>query len=279
MPDDHATATGALTGSFTFTPIATVHSGLIDKFGAPRQPFVAGSDAGLPSAGTIELVAGRHFEDALADLALFSHIWVLFVFHRNATWHPKVMPPMGSDIKRGVFATRSPHRPNPIGMSVLRLLRVDGLVLHVEGLDMLDGTPVLDIKPYVPIADQPAGATSGWLDPAVAHASVPGAVHYAVVLDPLVAQKTAWWREATGEDLAGRIAQALRVAPKPQAYRRIRKGPNGAMILGLPGWRVPFEVEGQVVTVRDVRSAHKPSHLAADPSLHHHRDFIAAFGA
>ena len=256
--------------AFTFAAIGAVRCDQVDKFATPRQPFVAGEIAGL-----IELAPGRHFEHALADLALFTHIWVLFVFDRNDTWHPKVMPPMGSDIRRGVFATRSPHRPNPIGMSVLRLHHVDGLTLHVSGLDILDGTPVLDIKPYVPVADVIAQASAGWLAPDAAQ----GAPAYHVAMSAEVETRLAWWEAAGGEPLRDRIAAALQVAPQPRAFGRIRKGEAGALVLGLPGWRVHFRVVGEVVQVIDLRSAHKPSHWAKDPGLHLHRDFIAKFGA
>src|SRR6202042_3087805 len=102
--------------------------------------------------GTIVLEAGRDFEHALSDFAEWDYLWVLYWFHLNDGWRPKVLPPR-SKVRRGVFSTRSPHRPSPIGMSVVKLVRVEGLTVHVRGVDMIDGTPVLDIKPYVPSAD------------------------------------------------------------------------------------------------------------------------------
>ena len=108
------------------------------------------------ATGRIELFPGRGYEDALDGLAAWEYAWVLFVFHKNVEeergWKPKVLPPR-SDQKRGVFSTRSPHRPNPIGLSAVQIERVDGLVVHVRRLDILDGSPVLDLKPYVAYAD------------------------------------------------------------------------------------------------------------------------------
>jgi tRNA-Thr(GGU) m(6)t(6)A37 methyltransferase TsaA len=252
----------------TFEPIGVVRSALVDKVSAPRQPFLEPL-----GEGRIELTPGRHFEDALADLETWSHLWVLFVFDRNPTWHPKVLPPHGSDRRRGVFATRSPHRPNPIGMSVVRLVRVDGLTVHVAGLDILDGTPVLDLKPYVPAADVIATASAGWLEaPAEAAA-------YRLTWSTLVEAQLAWLAthgEPADGDLRPRIARALARGPEPHAFRRIRKGPDGS-VLGLPGWRVHFHVDDRVVHVVALRSAHPPAHLAHDPSLHVHRAFIEAF--
>src|ERR1700759_3733925 len=118
--------------TLTLVPIGVVHSPLHDKQSAPRQPAAA---RGIE--GRIELNASAELEDGLQDLERWSHIWVLFWFHLNDSWNPKVLPPR-STLKRGVFATRSPYRPNPIGMSVLRLLKVEGRVLHVADLDLLD---------------------------------------------------------------------------------------------------------------------------------------------
>src|SRR5215831_14742280 len=140
------------------TPIGIVHSPWTAKHSAPRQPSEA---RGV--AGQIELVAGGGYEYGLEDLGSWSHIWVLFWFHLNPTWRAKVLPPRSSK-KRGVFATRSPHRPNPIGMSVVRLVRIEGPRLHVDGVDMIDGTPVVDIKPYIPYCDSIPDAGHGWLD-------------------------------------------------------------------------------------------------------------------
>ena len=122
-------------------PIGFVRSPYAEKADAPRQG-VLNTDL----AATIEL--GTEFQDALDDLSGFERIWVLFWFDRAAGWKPKVQPPR-SEEKRGLFATRSPHRPNPIGMTAVRLTGVAGLVLHIRDHDLVDGTPVLDLKPYI----------------------------------------------------------------------------------------------------------------------------------
>ena len=143
-------------------PIGYVRCAAATKVQVARQPRAA---AGVPAR--IELLAGRNFEHALEDLARWELIWVLFWFHRNPGWRPKVLPPRSTSGRKGVFATRSPHRPNPIGMSVVRLEEVEGLILHVRDADMLDGTPVLDLKPYVAYTDAHPGAGNGWLSDAL----------------------------------------------------------------------------------------------------------------
>lgn len=141
--------------------IGVVHSGYRERFAAPRQPVL---DKAQPAE--IRLNAGLNLHQALQDLDGFSHIWVIYWMHLNKGWNPTVTPPRGPKIRRGLFATRAPHRPNSIGLSAVRLIRTEGRILYIEGHDMLDGTPVLDIKPYLPYADAIGDATSGWLDEA-----------------------------------------------------------------------------------------------------------------
>ncbi len=111
--------------------------------------------------GTIEIY--RQHADGLKDLEGFSHLIVLFYFDR-ARRSALLVKPFGDDVYRGVFATRAPSRPNPIGLSVVNLLRIEGTILHVRNLDILDSTPVLDIKPYIPEVDVWEVATIGWLE-------------------------------------------------------------------------------------------------------------------
>lgn len=102
-------------------------------------------------------------EQVVHDLHGFERIWLIFAFHLSEGWKSMVKPPRGGP-KRGVLATRSPHRPNSIGLSAVELIKVEGRTLHLRGVDLLDGTPVLDIKPYVPYADAFPGAKAGWID-------------------------------------------------------------------------------------------------------------------
>jgi tRNA-Thr(GGU) m(6)t(6)A37 methyltransferase TsaA len=132
------------TVAFEVVPIGYVRSPFREKADAPRQATLA------DVTGTIELLP--EYVDGLSDLEGFDRIWVLFWFDRAEGWKPKVLPPRSTE-KRGVFATRSPHRPNPIGASAIRLDRIEGNVLHVRDLDILDGTPVIDLKPYIAYAD------------------------------------------------------------------------------------------------------------------------------
>ncbi len=144
--------------TFVYRPIGVVHSPFKELAGMPIQPAGA---AGVRGAIEVwpEFVAG------LQDLAGFSHIIVLYHFHQ-AQGAQLIVTPFLDDRSHGVFATRAPRRPNPIGLSVVRLLGIDQNVLHVENVDILDGTPVLDIKPYVPEFDHHPADRIGWLEQA-----------------------------------------------------------------------------------------------------------------
>lgn len=164
----------------TVAPVGIVRSCFKEKFAIPRQPQLA------PAArGVLELLPPFDQGDAVAGLEQVSHVWLLFLFHQALEDKPrlKVRPPrLGGNKSMGVFATRATHRPNGIGQSVVRLEAVEPGRLLLSGIDLLDGTPVLDIKPYVPYADSVAGASNrmasdapaaidvGWSDSALPQA-------------------------------------------------------------------------------------------------------------
>ena len=149
--------------TFEITPIGTLHCDGWFRFEAPRQSVFA------ENRGFIELNDARYAE-AAADLNGFDRIWVVFVFHLNQTWNTKVTPPVAPPGRKiGVLATRSPHRPNRLGMSCVELEKVEGNRIYIRNFDLLDKTPVVDIKPYIPAADAFPGARTGWLEEAAAN--------------------------------------------------------------------------------------------------------------
>lgn len=140
-------------------PIGVMRSPHRVHHDAPRQPRGAAADA-AGGHGCIEIAQG--LQNALADLDGFSHLWVLFFCHHARGWNQRVVPPRDTE-KRGLFATRAPQRPNPIGLSCLRLLRIEKRRLHVGDHDLLDGTPILDLKPYLPYCDSVPDAAIGYV--------------------------------------------------------------------------------------------------------------------
>jgi tRNA-Thr(GGU) m(6)t(6)A37 methyltransferase TsaA len=142
--------------SYTVHPIGVLRTPPTRAEETPIQPVFA------------EGVQGRaeihpEFADALRDLEGFSHVWLLYWLHQAGPAR-LIVQPFLEDIAHGLFATRAPTRPNPLGLSLVRLLRRDGCVLHLEDVDILDGTPLLDIKPYVPRFDCRADVRTGWLE-------------------------------------------------------------------------------------------------------------------
>lgn len=139
-----------------FTPIGIIHSPFTETTGTPIQPRFADG-----AAGHVEVF--EEFAPGLADLDGFSHVHLIYHFHRS-TGYSLVVTPYLDDTERGLFATRAPRRPNPIGLSVVRLERVEGRLLHVADLDVIDGTPLLDIKPFNPSVDHRGASSVGWME-------------------------------------------------------------------------------------------------------------------
>ena len=150
--------------AFNFKPVATIRSCYGEKFGIPRQPGLVKS-----ATATLELLPPYNQPESFRGLADFSHLWIVFMFHQSVSkqWKATVRPPrLGGNERVGVFASRSNFRPNPIGLSVVELHKVTGTKLLLGGGDFLDGTPVLDIKPYIPYVDSIPTATGAFADSA-----------------------------------------------------------------------------------------------------------------
>lgn len=141
--------------------IGYIESCYLDKFGTPRQP-------GLVPDSFAKIIIHPEYqpEESLSGLEEFSHVWILFHFHQNTNhrFHAKVHPPRLLGETKGVFATRSPHRPNPIGLSLVKLEKIEQGILYVSGIDLVNKTPILDIKPYLPFVESIPTAFGGWAD-------------------------------------------------------------------------------------------------------------------
>lgn len=258
--------------ALTLTPIGVIRTPYVDRYKAPRQPGLAA----IGQEGRIELVGGLNLEQAVEDLAGFDRIWVVVWFHRNTEWRTRVLPPRGGRTKRSVFATRSPHRPNPIGMSVLRLLSVEGRILRVADVDLLDGTPVLDIKPYVPYADAFPDSTAGWLD------QVEETAPFSVKWSAFASGQREWLRDAFGVEVGEVSELALARDPAPHPYRRIMWDAAGGLMIAEKSWRLHFRVVEEVVEVTHLSSGYHAESLAASDDLlldaEAHRAFHSRFG-
>jgi len=227
--------------AFQFEQIGVIRSPYKEKFAVPRQPGLVKS-----GGGELHLLAPYNQADAVRGLEAFSHLWVLFIFHQTMAggWRPTVRPPrLGGNARMGVFATRSTFRPNPVGMSLVELKGIrcqkDQVILELGSLDLVDGTPVVDIKPYLPFAEAVPDARASYAQQAP-QADMP--VYFTDELAPrLIALEKRYPR------LRNFIVEVLAQDPRP-AYRKEEEAGKTYAVLLLDfnvRWRVTaagFEV-------------------------------------
>lgn len=221
--------------SLTLRPIARIHTEFSEKFGIPRQ-------SGLVEelSARIVLEPAYRVREALRGIEGFSHLWLLWQFTESRGWSPTVRPPrLGGNQRVEVFATRSPFRPNPIGLSCVKLDRVDwdapdGPVLVVRGADLLDGTPLFDIKPYVPLADCRPEAVGGFSD-----------LHRE---DRLTVDFPERLLDQVPEEKRAALLGVLSQDPRP-SYQH---DPQRVYGMAFAGLEVKFTVAGETLQVRDV---------------------------
>lgn len=247
------------------TPIGIFHSNQVHPYEAGRQPDE------FHSEGVIQLYSGHNFEQALVGLDGCPRIWVIFSFHHNPHWNPMVLPPRGRNTKVGVFATRSPYRPNGIGMSCVKVVAIEKLKITVSGADILDGTPILDIKPYIAYADSFPGIEPQWLSEAK-----PLTVHFSEM-----ALKQLSWLESQGvSQLRGFLQHQLEFEPTNSRKKRVKVTDQGAL-LAYRTWRARFHVDDSSVNVKEILSGYSSEDLAQteDPYLDKevHRKFKMLF--
>jgi tRNA (adenine37-N6)-methyltransferase len=234
-------------------PIGHVRCAKKYRYETARQGVLAPD-----STATIELLPRHNFEQALKDISDFERIWVLSLFHLNRNWKPLVHVPRHRRDKVGVFATRAPYRPNPIGLSCVTLLSVQGLSLTIGNVDLLDGTPVLDLKPYLPYADAFPDAGTGWVKNACSDC-------YAIDATDEAMLECGWIRTHAGINLPGFIEVQLQHAPRDTERKRITPAAHeDEYVLAYRTWRIFYRVldfEKRVV-VTHIRSGYFPEELA-----------------
>ena len=244
-------------------PIGVFNTAARYPYDVPRQGAVAGDNVGV-----IHLYP--EYAEGLADLDGFSRIWVLYWFHLNGGWHLKVRPPRHVERKVGVFASRSPYRPNPVGMSAVRLQRVEKGDIWIEGHDLLDGTPILDVKPYLPYADSFPDAALGWTGEEEGH-------EYAVDFSEK-AQRQLSWLEVHGVScLRQFVLTQLGYEPLNAMRHRLLTLPTGELALAYRTWRISFEIKGMRVVVTRVSSGYTDADLASEEDKYHDKAVHRAY--
>ena len=232
---------------FAFQPIGIIHSCFPEKFGIPRQPGLV-----KEARATLELLPPYDRSEALEGLEAFSHLWLIFVFHASLkeAWKATVRPPrLGGNKRVGVFASRSMFRPNPIGLSVVEVERIDTSArppcLYLKGVDLLDGTPVLDIKPYLPYVDAISSAHGGY-------AATSPELRLQVNFTSAAVAQCASYAESYPQ-LEALITQVLALDPRPAYYGDDQGRTEFGM--RLLEFEVKWRVEGEQVNVLAIEKA------------------------
>lgn len=251
------------------TPIGYLSCPQKYRFEMPRQGAFA------HNVGRIVLNDDPRLADACHDLEGVERIWVLFLFHLNSGWRPFVRPPVSPGGRRiGTFATRAPFRPNPIGLSCVELERVERNILHIRNFDLLDGTPVLDLKPYVPASDSFPDSRVGWLEQAEEKA-------FRIVYSDAARNRIGWIRENGGPDLENFCSVQLTLDPFNRKRKRLERDSEGNWRIGCRTWQVVFHAEEKRIFVTSVLSHYSSGELAevedryGDKKLH--REFRRVF--
>lgn len=211
-------------------PVGYVISPNKQRYETPHQGVLAGD-----SISVIRLNPGMNFEQALKHLEGFGMIWVIYRFHLNPEWKPMVTPPR-SEHKVGVFATRSPHRPNGIGLSAVKVVKVEGLEVTIANSDILDGSPVLDIKPYIPVYDSFPGVATGWVKNDQRE-------RFKVSFTDEAAIQAGKIKENTGQNLEGYAKVQLALEPGDTSRKRIKGTPDGGYCLNYREWGIFYRIE------------------------------------
>lgn len=254
-------------------PIGYFESNSSYKYTVPRQGVL---NPGYP--GTVVLQKNRNLELAVRNLEGFERIWLIFHFNENSEWHPLVRPPvLPPELNRvGVFASRSPYRPNPIGLSSVRLLKVNGLRLTVDEVDLIDGTPVLDIKPYIPKIDAFPHAACGWVEHQQSD-------RWAVAALPRFNGQAAHILAWEGPELAAIADIQLRENPFDASRKRVCvKDSTGVLSIRMFRIRFTVDTKARIITLTSIASGYAQEELAeeaADPYEDKalHRRFVAMY--
>lgn len=221
--------------------------------------------------GEIRLEPGQNFEQALEDIDGFSHLWVIYRFHLNdSDWKPKVSPPRGTEKKIGVFATRSPYRPNGLGLSCVELVERKGLSLFVRGFDLLDGTPIYDIKPYLAYSDSFPEAKMGWLENIDAE-------KFEVSFSDL-AKKQIQFLEIQGlGHIKNILIQQLSFEPLNNQKKRVKPHSETSAVFAYKTWRAQIEIQDRSVVVQNLFSGYTTEELENSANPYGDKELHRAF--
>lgn len=235
---------------YSVDPIGYFQASAVALYEVPRQGALLTNNEGI-----ILLKKGFQFEQALEGLEGFDRIWILFRFHLHNHWKPKVLPPRGGK-KQGVFATRSPHRPNHIGLSCVELREVRGLEIVIANHDLIDGTPILDIKPYLNYADSFTCAHQGWLDE-IPPEPISLVFRWTALAQAQVDYLANHWNCHLQQAIEFRLSQS----PFPYPNNRVKLFEKG-FELSYRTWRIYYTLEDGLIVITHLKSGYDEETLA-----------------
>lgn len=229
---------------FYVDPIGYFHSASSATYDVPRQASLSPDNEGV-----IILEPGLQFEQALDGLDGFDRLWIVYRFHRNAHWKPKVLPPRGGK-KQGVFATRSPHRPNFIGLSCVELIAIKKLKVFVRNHDLIDGTPILDLKPYLNYADAHTSLRQGWLD------TLEPEKEFSVIWSSYAQEQIDYLESQWKCSLKDGVTHRLKFSPMPYPSNRVKAVGDGDYVLAYRTWRISFHIDEDYLNINTIASGY-----------------------
>jgi tRNA-Thr(GGU) m(6)t(6)A37 methyltransferase TsaA len=263
---------GSLFVSIVFEPIGEMVADLNYKYEFARQSNLA------ENQGYIELNRSLNCTQSLKDLEGFERIWVVYQFHLNQNWKPMVLPPRGDrNTKRGVFATRSPYRPNSIGLSCVELVRIEGNKIFIKNFDILNETPILDIKPYLPYSDSFPNSSIGWLEEAGKNTD-----EYFIEYSDYSAEQLEFIIQRAEFNLKNTIEVQLSINPTDNSRKRVKEYKEGFLV-AIRTWRIHFSISENIVFIKNIFSSYSYEDLYVtkedkygDKELH--RSYNQTFG-
>ncbi len=237
--------------NFCLEPIGYIQSKLKFRYETPRQGVLS-----VDNLSVIKLNNKNNFNQAIEGLEGFDRIWVIYLFHLNNNWKPKVNPPRHFDKKIGVFATRSPHRPNKIGLSCVKLEKIEGLNIFISESDILDGTPVIDIKPYLPYSDSFPDSKTGWVNHCLDD-------KFRVEYSELADKQIDFLYSNYEINLKNFATLQLEFEPTNTERKRITKFDENSYILAYRTWRINYSIDIKENTVKIIKifSGYTPEDL------------------
>ena len=226
----------------TLNPIGFLQSELKQRYETPRQGILAKDNQAV-----IHLLPKKNFEQAIKDLDGFDRLWVIFQFHLNKTWKPLVNPPRHTRKKVGVFASRAPYRPNQIGLSCVKLDKIERLKIYISESDILDGSPIIDIKPYLPYSDSFPDVKTGWVKSGLENI-------YQVIFEEKVKKVADKLLTKNNVNLLSYANVQLEFNPTDTTRKRVKQSTKknkkeNQFILAYQKWRINYVVDEKIKKV------------------------------